>query len=81
MGLKQQNYLTATQLSFQLSLVLLCNFTQSCCKNDFIICVSETVANESESGRATPNFNGYSPEQLVNGKVSSLLAKNVKMCN
>jgi len=38
------------------------------------------VANESESGRNTPNYNGINHE-LLNGKVSSLLAKNVNNCN
>jgi len=38
------------------------------------------VANECESGRNTPNYNGLSLD-LVNGKVSSLLEKAVKNTN
>ena len=37
------------------------------------------VANDGESGRNTPYTNGVNHE-LVNGKVSSLLAETVKNC-
>jgi len=39
------------------------------------------VANECESGRNTPSYNGLSLDNLVNGKVSSLLEKAVKNTN